>query len=293
MSGQASLAATASSSTRPVEAGKRSLFRPCIDLHGGVVKQIVGGSLRDDQAADGQGRTAKQDAALRTNFTSTFSSAHYAKLYRQHDLRGGHVIMLGPGNADAAREALREWPGGLQVGGGINESNAKQWVADGAEKIIVTSYLFPDCKFSLSRLQALVDLVGKDRIVVDLSCRKRGSEWIVAMNRWQDLTDLRINQQSISMLSQHCSEFLIHAADVEGLCQGIDEQLVRSLGQWTDIPTTYAGGARHIQDLELVHESSGGKIDLTFGSALDIFGGKGVKLKELVEWNVRGSVQSE
>ncbi|CEH13163.1 phosphoribosylformimino-5-aminoimidazole carboxamide ribotide isomerase [Ceraceosorus bombacis] len=234
MSGQASFAATASSSTRPVEAGKRSLFRPCIDLHGGVVKQIVGGSLRDDQAAGGQGRTAKENDALRTNFTSTFSSAHYAKLYRQHDLRGGHVIMLGPGNADAAREALREWPGGLQVGGGINESNAKQWVADGAEKIIVTSYLFPDC-----------------------------------------------------------NEFLIHAADVEGLCQGIDEELVRSLGQWTDIPTTYAGGARHIQDLELVHESSGGKIDLTFGSALDIFGGQGVKLKELVEWNVRGRVQSE
>lgn len=252
---------------------RKSLFRPCIDLHEGVVKQIVGGTLTDT------------DSTLKTNFVATHSPAHFAELYRQHNLTGGHVIKLGPRNDEAATSAVSAWPRGLHVGGGINGDNAQQWLEKGAEKVIVTSYLFPACKFSLERLEQLSAQVGKENLVVDVSCRKKADKWVVAMNRWQDMTDMEVNKQSLDLLAKYCSEFLIHAADVEGLCQGIDQELVTKLGEWVSIPTTYAGGARHIGDLELVDQLSGGKVDLTFGSALDIFGGSGVTLDELVRWN--------
>ncbi|PWN94828.1 Phosphoribosylformimino-5-aminoimidazole carboxamide ribotide isomerase [Tilletiopsis washingtonensis] len=252
---------------------RRAQFRPCIDLHNGTVKQIVGGTL------------SALPEELRTNWQSQQPASFYGALYRRHALTGGHVIKLGPGNDAAAAEALQAWPGALHVGGGITCDNALEWLDKGAEKVIVTSYLFPGCKFSLERLQELERLVGKERLVVDVSCRKKDSRWIVAMNRWQDLTDLEVTAESLRMLSEHCSEFLIHAADVEGLCQGIDEELVARLAEWSPIRCTYAGGARHMQDLELVDRLSGGKIDLTFGSALDIFGGTGVTLDELVAWN--------
>ncbi|EJU06553.1 5-proFAR isomerase [Dacryopinax primogenitus] len=254
---------------------KRSVFRPCIDLHNGVVKQIVGGSLSSD------------DSSLKTNFVASQSPAYYAQLYKDNDLTGGHVILLGPGNDAAAREALAAWPGGLHVGGGINDTNALSWLSAGAEKVIVTSFLFPSAKFSLERLERLEQLVGKERLVVDVSCRKRGEKWIVAMNKWEDLTDMEVTASSLQLLEQHCSEFLIHAADVEGLCQGIDAELVQRLGGWMSVPCTYAGGARELADLELVQRLSGGKVDLTFGSALDIFGGKGVRFDDLVEYNRR------
>lgn len=202
----------------------RSEFRPCIDLHGGVVKQIVGGTLRTEESA------------LRTNFVSQRPPAYYAQLYKDHGLRGGHVIKLGPGNDDAAAEAVGAWPDGMHVGGGINEDNAAAWIARGAEKVIVTSYLFPDCRFSLERLRALEAAVGKERLVVDISCRRTGDSWTVAMNRWQDLTDMQVTKgaslltESLDLVSAHCSELLIHAADVEGLCKGIDEDLAR--GVW-------------------------------------------------------------
>lgn len=263
----------ASSSSSSAARKIKSLFRPCIDLHEGVVKQIVGGTLTDT------------DSTLKTNFVATHSPEHFASLYRQHGLTGGHVIKLGPRNDEAAASAVAAWPRGLHVGGGINGDNAQEWLDKGAEKVIVTSYLFPQCKFSLERLQDLSARVGKANLVVDLSCRKRGDKWIVAMNRWQDMTDTEVNKQSLDLLAEHCSEFLIHAADVEGLCQGIDQELVEKLGEWVTIPTTYAGGARHVGDLELVDRLSKGKVDLTFGSALDIFGGKGVSLDELVRWN--------
>ncbi|GAC95088.1 hypothetical protein PHSY_002663 [Pseudozyma hubeiensis SY62] len=252
---------------------RKSVFRPCIDLHEGVVKQIVGGTLTDT------------DSTLKTNFIATHSPAHFASLYRQHNLTGGHVIKLGPRNDDAATSAVQAWPQGLHVGGGINGDNASEWLEKGAEKVIVTSYLFPSCKFDLTRLKELSSKVGKQKLVVDVSCRKRGDKWIVAMNRWQDMTDMEVNKETLDQLAEHCSEFLIHAADVEGLCQGIDQELVKKLGEWVTIPTTYAGGARHLGDLELVDKLSGGKVDLTFGSALDIFGGKGVTMEELISWN--------
>ncbi|EST06814.1 Histidine biosynthesis [Kalmanozyma brasiliensis GHG001] len=269
----ASSSSSSSSQQQQKKRSRKSLFRPCIDLHEGVVKQIVGGTLTDT------------DSTLRTNFVATHSPAHFASLYRQHGLTGGHVIKLGPRNDEAAASAVAAWPRGLHVGGGINGDNAKEWLEKGAEKVIVTSYLFPQCKFSLERLQELSASVGKENLVVDVSCRKKGSKWTVAMNRWQDMTDMEVNKQSLDLLADHCSEFLIHAADVEGLCQGIDQELVEKLGEWVTISTTYAGGARHLGDLELVDRLSGGKVDLTFGSALDIFGGKGVTLEELVRWN--------
>ncbi|KAJ9094848.1 hypothetical protein QFC19_007777 [Naganishia cerealis] len=259
-----------SAQSNPSSTRRRSQFRPCIDLHGGLVKQIVGGTLGDD------------DSKLKTNFVATQSPKEFAEMYKKNNLTGGHVIKLGPGNDQAAREALAAWPGGLQVGGGIQVGNAQEWIDAGAEKVIVTSALFPKQKFSIEQLRAFSETVGKDRLVVDVSCRKRDNKWIVAMNKWQDLTDMEVNQESISLLEQYCSELLIHAADVEGLCQGIDEELVQQLGKWVSIPCTYAGGAKDLSDLELVSRLSQGKVDLTYGSSLDIFGGKTVKFADLV-----------
>ncbi|KAJ2065246.1 Enzyme that catalyzes the fourth step in the histidine pathway [Coemansia sp. S146] len=255
-----------------------SQFRPCIDLHDGQVKQIVGGTLHDNSAS------------LQTNFVSTLSSTYYAQLYRDHELSGGHVIMLGPGNEQAAIDALQAWPQGLQVGGGITVDNAQLWLGRGASKVIVTSWLFPRGSFSADRLKTLSGLIGRDRLVVDLSCRRNDDGWVVAMDRWQTLTDMRIDRETIHMLSGFCSEFLVHAADVEGLCGGIDEMLVEALGRLSPIPVTYAGGASTIADLGLVNRLSNGRVDLTIGSALDIFGGKGVPFAECVEWNKTGSV---
>ncbi|KAJ3108583.1 hypothetical protein HDU97_000865 [Phlyctochytrium planicorne] len=211
--------------------------------------------------------------------------AYYGRLYRDNNLHGAHVIKLGDGNDDAAKEALAAWPGGLQVGGGINIDNAQEWINLGAAKVIVTSWLFPNAVFSEDRLRQLSEKIGKDRLVVDVSCKVRDSRWVVAMNKWQTLTDMEVTKETISLLEQYCSEFLVHAADVEGLCKGIDERLVMALGEWCSIPVTYAGGGSQIRDLALVDRLSNGKVDLTFGSALDIFGGTGVKFQDCVDWN--------
>ncbi|KAI0660915.1 Phosphoribosylformimino-5-aminoimidazole carboxamide ribotide isomerase [Cubamyces menziesii] len=265
------------------EARRRSVFRPCIDLHNGEVKQIVGGTLHEDDS---------DESRLKTNFVASHPSPYYAELYKKHGLEGGHVIKLGPGNDQAAKEALAAWPGHLQVGGGITAENAREWLDAGASKVIVTSYLFPEGKFSLERLKAVCSAVGKDRLVVDVSCRKRGDKWLVAMNKWQTITDMEVCKESLDLLAEYCSEFLIHAADVEGLCQGIDEELVKKLGEWASIPTTYAGGAKSVADLELVDRLSNGKVDLTYGSSLDIFGGSLVKFDDLVKYNNQAVAQS-
>ncbi|KAK0934877.1 Enzyme that catalyzes the fourth step in the histidine pathway [Friedmanniomyces endolithicus] len=251
-------------------------FRPCIDLHAGSVKQIVGGTL------------STNDAGLKTNFTSEHPAAYFAELYRKHDLKGGHVIMLGPNNDVAAREALAAWPRGLQVGGGINADNVKQWMDAGAERVIITSFLFPSGAFSLERLQSVLKALEGDssKLVIDLSCRRVGAGWRVAMDKWQTITGFEINNDNIQMLEPYCNEFLVHAADAEGLQAGIDEELVKHLADICSVPVTYAGGGRSIQDLELVERLSGSKIDLTIGSALDIFGGKGVTFDECCWWNL-------
>lgn len=250
-------------------------FRPCIDLHQGKVKQIVGGTLRDD----GPGP--------RENFVATAGAGEFAAKFRADSLGGGHIIKLGPGNDDAAREALAAWPGGMQIGGGIHADNASQWLAAGASHVIVTSWLFEDARFSQERLRQLVDRVGANRLVIDLSCRRTASGWTVAMDRWQTLTDLDVAPAVLDRLAPFCAEFLIHAADVEGLCRGIDADLVRMLGTWGGCPITYAGGAATMADVEQVEALSGGHVDLTVGSALDLFGGSGIRYNDLVAWNRR------
>lgn len=251
----------------------KSLFRPCIDLHNGQVKQIVGGTLSDD------------DQTLKTNFSSDQPSSWYTKLYQENQVLGGHVIKLGPGNDQAAQDALQAWPGGLQVGGGITIENAQYWLDQGASHVIVTSWLFVGSEFSFGRLMELSQAIGKDKLVLDLSCRKVPEGWAIATNRWQTITSTLLSKGLIELLEDYCDEFLIHAADVEGLQGGIDKELVSALADWVSIPTTYAGGARSVQDLQEVNTLSQGKIDLTIGSALDIFGGSGCTFEECVQWN--------
>ncbi len=246
-------------------------FRPCIDLHQGKVKQIVGGSL-NDEGAD-------------TNYVSPYDAAYYANLYREKSLGGGHVIALGPGNREEALKALAAWPQGLQFGGGVNRENATEYLAAGASHVIVTSYLFENGQFSWRRLQQIKAETGPERLVLDLSCRRTDSGWHIATDRWQTVTETAITADTLSALEQHCAEFLVHAADVEGLQAGIDTELVEFLGQHCSIPVTYAGGARSLDDLTLVQQLSGGKVDLTIGSALDIFGGSGVTLEACIAWN--------
>ena len=253
-------------------------FRPCIDLREGRVVQIVGGTLSDD----GVGTV--------TNFVSERSAADFAVLYRRDGLRGGHVIMLGPGSEDAARSALSAYPGGLQIGGGVNADNARQWLEGGASHVIVTSFLFEDGDLSPRRLRAMTQAVGQGRLVIDLSCRRgEDGHYNVATDRWQTVTPTRLTAELFRDLEGHCAEFLVHAADVEGKCEGIDEELVSLLGGWVTLPTIYAGGARRLEDVALVERLSGGKLDLTVGSALDVFGGSGVRYEDAARLGRRES----
>lgn len=257
-----------------------TFFRPCIDLHQGAVKQIVGGTLRDD----GEGPTE--------NFVSRHSAGWFAERYRDDQLTGGHVIKLGAGNDVAARESLAAYPHGLQIGGGMNVDNAALWIDAGATHVIVTSWLFDSTgKFSWDRLHSLVNKIGRERLVIDLSCRRVLSEsgepaWRVAMNRWQTLTEISITSEWLDRLADHADEFLIHAADVEGLCEGIDEDLAERIGCWGKIPVTYAGGVAAMGDLEKIRDASGGKVDVTVGSALDLFGGSKISYQALLDWNL-------
>lgn len=249
-----------------------TIFRPCIDVHDGKVKQIVGGSLRSSGA--------------QTNFISDQDATYYADLYCQQNLTGGHIISLGPNNEQQVLCALNAYPKGLQYGGGVTPENAEKFLSAGASHIIVTSFLFDGGEFSWSRLDAIKSAVGADKLVLDLSCRKTTNGWMIATNRWQTITHTPVNQETISELENHCAEFLVHAADVEGLQKGIDQDLVSLLGNSCTIPCTYAGGATTLEDLELVDSLSNGRVDLTIGSALDIFGGSGVTLADCIQWNI-------
>lgn len=207
-------------------------------------------------------------------------------MYRRDNLAGGHVIMLGPGNEESARAALRAYPGGLQVGGGITPSNAAGYLAAGASHVIVTSYVFREGRLDEARLAEIVHAVGKDRLVLDLSCRRRepGGPFYVVTDRWQKFTSLALSRETLAQLADHCAEFLVHAVDVEGKQSGVEADLVRMLGEWSTLPVTYAGGARSLEDLELVSRLGGGKVDLAIGSALDIFGGK-LSYSEVARWD--------
>ncbi len=249
-------------------------FRPCIDLHGGCVKQIVGSTLREDKLQ-----------SLETNFSSSLSSSHYAELYRRDGLTGGHVIMLGSGNKDAAVEALRAWPGGLQLGGGISSDNASWWLDQGASHVIITSYVFRNGMVDEDRLAKICRQIGPERLVLDLSCRWREDGYYVVTDRWQKFTDFRVSQATMDYLSDYCDEFLIHAVDVEGKCMGVDQRLIDLLASSVSVPVTYAGGVASMADLELIKSAGKGLLDATVGSALDIFGGAGLRYDEVVSFH--------
>jgi phosphoribosylformimino-5-aminoimidazole carboxamide ribotide isomerase len=255
-----------------------SRFRPCIDLHAGKVKQIVGSTLSDDP-----------DRPPVENFVASRSSAEFGALYRDSELEGGHIIMLGPGNEEAALAALAAYPNGLQVGGGINPQNAAHYLEAGASHVIVTSYVFRGGNLDRERLADMVRAVGSKRLVLDLSCRRRvpGGSFFVVTDRWQKFTDVEVNAHTLRELAVYCDEFLIHAVDVEGMQSGVECELVEALGRWSPIRVTYAGGARSLDDLELVEMLSNGRVDVTVGSALDIFGGK-LSYAEVCEWDKRG-----
>lgn len=251
-------------------------FRPCIDLHNGKVKQIVGSTLVDEDPDN-----------LKTNFTASQPPSWFAELYRKDGLTGGHIIMLGPGNEDAASEALGSWPQGMQVGGGITSENAVLWLQRGASHVIVTSWVFRDGRIDVQRLRELTRETGREQLVLDLSCRRRGDEYYIVTDRWQNVTQEIISEATLKELAGYCDEFLIHGADVEGKCQGVEVELVAKLGRWVTIPTTYAGGIRDISDLDLIRTSGRGKLDATIGSALDIFGGSLITYRDALAYHHR------
>ncbi|CAH9097952.1 unnamed protein product [Cuscuta europaea] len=252
-------------------------FRPCIDIHKGKVKQIVGSTLQD---------TKDENASLVTNFISDKLAAEYAKIYKDDGLTGGHVIMLGadPLSQSAAIEAICAYPGGLQVGGGIDSNNAASYIEVGASHVIVTSYVFKNGKMDTDRLKKLSQVVGKQRLVLDLSCRKKEGKYVIVTDRWQKFSDVHLNQEVLNFLAQYADEFLVHGVDVEGKKLGIDEELVALLGKYSPIPVTYAGGVTEIADLERIKIAGMDRVDVTVGSALDIFGGN-MAYQDVVAWH--------
>ncbi len=244
-------------------------FRPCIDIHNGRVKQIVGGSLKED------GGTSPSE-----NYVSDLGAAHFAAMYADRALSGGHIIMLNkPGTPEyeaskaEALSALKAYPGGMQVGGGIGADNAAEFIDAGASHVIVTSYIFDGADLNTDRLAELRDKVGRDRLVLDLSCRYRDGAYHVVTDRWQTFTQLVLTGDSLKKLSEYCDEFLIHGVDVEGLKQGIDKRLLEILASVEDMTITYAGGVRSYEDIDLIRDIGKGRIDFTVGSALSLFGG--------------------
>ena len=252
-------------------------FRPCIDIHNGKVKQIVGGSLRDegDRAAE--------------NFVSEKDAGFYADFYRKDGLRGGHIILLNPvaspfyeATKEQALLALRTDPQGFQLGGGVTAENACEFLEAGASHVIVTSYVFKDGKIYYENLEKLVRETGKEHLVLDLSCRRREDGYYIVTDRWQKFTDVRLDEKVLDELAGFCDEFLVHAADVEGKASGIEAELTALLGNWGKIPVTYAGGVGTYEDLELLRKLGNNQLDVTVGSALDLFGGK-LSYKKILE----------
>lgn len=243
-------------------------FRPCIDIHNGSVKQIVGGSLAD-----------KNNYAAE-NFVSEQDAGYYARLYRDSGIRGGHIIILNKAGSEyyeadvnQAKLALAEYPNGLQIGGGITAENAAFFLGLGASHVIVTSYVFKDGQIRYDRIEELKNIVGKEHLVLDLSCRKRDGQYYIVTDRWQTFTEEIVTVELLERLSTYCDEFLIHAVDAEGKASGIETELAKLLGSWSGIPITYAGGVGSFEHLRQLKELGQNRLDVTIGSALDIFGG--------------------
>lgn len=244
-------------------------FRPCIDIHNGKVKQIVGGSLKDT------------GDDLKENFVSDRDAVYYAELYKKAGLKGGHVILLNAKESEAywstkdqALQALRHFPGGLQIGGGITPENAKEFLEAGASHVIVTSYVFRDGRILFDRLTELSKMVGKEHLVLDMSCKRTENGYRVTTDRWQKMTEESVDVDFLEKLEKYCDEFLIHAVDVEGKSEGIEEKLIKLLADYDRRPVTYAGGIRDVEDIQKIRMLGKGRIHFTVGSALDIFGGK-------------------
>ncbi|MBR1478968.1 MAG: phosphoribosylformimino-5-aminoimidazole carboxamide ribotide isomerase [Lachnospiraceae bacterium] len=245
------------------------IFRPCIDIHNGKVKQIVGGSLKD------KGNTASE------NFVSERSAGYYGELFKEKGLTGGHIIILNSKESEyyeasraQAFEALSAYPGGMQVGGGINADNAAEYIERGASHVIVTSYVFYDRHIDYGRMEKLVKAVGRERLVLDLSCRKTDMGYNIVTDRWQNISNEKITLELLNRLSEYCDEFLVHAVDVEGKNSGIERELVTLLSEYEKTPVTYAGGVHSLEDIALIGALGKSRIDVTVGSALDIYGGK-------------------
>ncbi len=243
-------------------------YRPCIDIHNGKVKQIIGGSLRDE------GDTAVE------NFVSERGADFFADFYRQEGLFGGHVIMLNRPDSpyyektkEQALAALSAFPKGLQIGGGINPENAPEFLDAGASHVIITSYAFSDGELDLGRIEKMVKAVGAEHLVIDLSARKRHHNHYVVTDRWQTFTSQRVEPELFYKLDPCCDEYLIHAVDMEGKNTGIDEEVLEILSGYDGHPITYAGGISSYEDVERIRELGRGRINITVGSALDLFGG--------------------
>ena len=253
-------------------------FRPCIDIHNGSVKQIVGSSLRDQNDAARENFVAKQDAAF------------FARLYQEYGIRNGHIILLNPVSSPYYNEtkkqalsALAAYPGGLQVGGGITPDNAKEFLDAGASHVIVTSYVFKDGHIQYDRLKELLKTVGKDRLVLDLSARMKEDHYYIVTDRWQKYTDVELTEETLNMLASYCDEFLVHAVDVEGKANGIEKTLAARLGDWGKLPVTYAGGVHNFEDLSILKQLGRDRVHVTIGSALDLFGGN-MKFEEVLRF---------
>lgn len=253
-------------------------FRPCIDIHNGKVKQIVGGSLRDEANMASENFVSQQDAAF------------YADFYKKNKIKGGHIILLNPVGSEyyeatkaQAMSALSAYPGGLQIGGGIHADNALEYLKAGASHVIVTSYGFKDGEIKYDHLNKLADRVGKEKIVLDLSCRKKDGIYYIVTDRWQNYTKVELNRNTLEELAGYCDEFLVHAVDVEGKASGIEENVAALLGEWGRIPVTYAGGVHDFDDLEKLKVLGKDRVNVTIGSALDLFGGT-MKFEEVLRY---------
>ncbi|MCR5734966.1 MAG: phosphoribosylformimino-5-aminoimidazole carboxamide ribotide isomerase [Lachnospiraceae bacterium] len=252
-------------------------FRPCIDIHNGRVKQIVGATLADNDKG-----------SLLSNFVSEKGADHYAAIYRERGLKGGHIVLLNKrGTAEyeadllEAKKALKEYPLGLQIGGGITDETAAAFIDEGASHVIVTSYIFTGKELDFGKLSRLKEAVGREHVVIDLSCRKKDGAYYCVTDRWQTFTEAELTKELFSELSAYCDEFLIHAADVEGKKAGIDKEVVAFLGS-LPFTCTYAGGIASLSDIALIRELGRSRVNFTVGSALDIFGGH-LRLPEVIE----------
>ena len=253
-------------------------FRPCIDIHNGKVKQIVGGSLQD------AGDMAKE------NFVSEQDASFFARLYQNYQLEGGHIILLNGKDSPyyektklQAMSALRAYPKGMQIGGGITDENACEYLEAGASKVIVTSFVFKNGEINHENLKKLAAAVGKEHLVLDLSCRKKEGQYYIVTDRWQNYTQVVLNQDSLNYFAEYASEFLIHAVDVEGKAKGIEEDVASLMGEWGKMPVTYAGGIHTFEDLEKLKMLGKQNVDFTIGSALDLFGGT-LEFEKIAKW---------